>query len=290
MTSSSELIVHLIPIDEITVLNPRLRGKKKFAQIVHSIEKLGLKRPVTVAPTPDGIAKTKYVLVCGQGRLEGYRAKGQETIPAIVVEGRSTSDLMMMSLIENLARRQRTAIELFQEIDVLKKAGYNFNEIAKKTDLDVTYVRGIVLLLSKGEARLLQAVEKGQIPIGIAITIARSDDQAIQRALAEAYESRDLRGRALLKARRLIEKRKARGKAFGGARAGADGEQISGARLLKTYHEETQRQRSFIQRARLCEAQLLFATTAIKQLLADDNFMNLLRAESLDTIPQFLAV
>jgi ParB family transcriptional regulator, chromosome partitioning protein len=66
-------------------------------------------------------------------------------------------------------------------------------------------------LLAKGEDRLLRAVEKGQLPVSIAITIATSDDKAVQRALQEAHERNDLRGRALLRARRLIETRRARG-------------------------------------------------------------------------------
>ena len=63
----------------------------------------------------------------------------------------------------------------------------------------MTYVRGIIQLLAKGEERLLQAVEKGQIPLSIAITIATSDDKNVQRALTEAYERNDLRGKALMR-------------------------------------------------------------------------------------------
>ena len=60
-------------------------------------------------------------------------------------------------------------------------------------------------LLNKGEERLLQAVEKHQIPLSVAVTIASSNDKSVQRAMADAYEKKELRGRALLKARRLIE-------------------------------------------------------------------------------------
>ena len=37
-----------IPIDQITVVNPRSRGKHKFRQIVTNISHLGLKKPITV--------------------------------------------------------------------------------------------------------------------------------------------------------------------------------------------------------------------------------------------------
>ena len=60
----------------------------------------------------------------------------------------------------------------FAEISKLKERGNTNAEIAKKTDLNVTYVGGILKLLAKGEDRLLQAVEKGQIPVSIAVIIA----------------------------------------------------------------------------------------------------------------------
>ena len=36
-------------------------------------------------------------------------------------------------------------------------------------------------------------------------------------------------------------------------------------------------------------ARLLFVVTALRQLFQDENFVNLLRAETLDTLPTFLA-
>ena len=53
-------------------------------------------------------------------------------------------------------------------------------EIARKTGLVVSYVNAILKLLAKGEERLLGAVEKGQIPISVAIMIAGSNDAAVQ--------------------------------------------------------------------------------------------------------------
>jgi len=287
MNSRRQPIVQWIAIDEITVLNPRSRGKKKFAEISTNISRLGLKKPVTVA-LADGSVKTKYMLVCGQGRLETYQQHGQKEIPAIVVEG-SKEELLLMSLAENLARRRSSAVELFRDIEAQRQRGSSFAEIAKKTDLDIGYVRGIAQLLKNGEERLLRAVEKGQVPIGIAMAIARCDDQEIQQVLTEAYEKHELRGRELLRARRLIERRRVQGKASHGARRSANGSEMSADQLMKAYRKETLKQRLYIQRARVCETRLLFATTAIKQLLRDEHFMNILRAESLDTIPKFLA-
>jgi ParB family chromosome partitioning protein len=279
-------VVRMIPVKQIEIMNPRDRGKKKFAQIVSNIASLGLKRPVTVAHIEGNNGDARYCLVCGQGRLEAYISLGQDVIPAIVVQG-TKEDLLLMSLAENLARRQHSAVELLGEIRILKDRGYTNAEIAAKTDLVVQYVRGIQHLLAKGEDRLLLAVEKGQLPISVAITIATSDDKAIQAALQEAYERNDLRGKALLRARRLIESRRARGKKVNcGPRKRKP---VSSESLLKTFQQETIRQKMIVQKAKISETRLLFAVSALKQLFKDDHFVTLLRAEGLDSLPEYLA-
>jgi ParB family chromosome partitioning protein len=288
MSVTYDHTVRMIPVKQINVLNPRDRGNKKFAQIVANIATLGLKKPVTVALAEAKNGDTRYTLVCGQGRLEAYISLGQEHIPAIVVEG-TKEDLLLMSLAENLARRQHSTVELVREIRSLKERGYGNTEIARKTDLDVTYIRGILQLLARGEDRLLQAVEKGHLPVSIAITIATSDDKEIQRALQEAYERNDLRGKALLRARRLIESRRARGKKPRRGPRKRQDKPVSTEALLKTYQQETMRQKMVIQKAKICETRLLFAVSALKQLFKDDHFVTLLRAEGLDSLPQYLA-
>lgn len=288
MSAKFDPKVRMIPVSQINILNPRGRSKKKFAQIVSNIAHLGLKKPITVCHVSGRNGDARYDLVCGQGRLEAYVELGQTEIPAIVVEG-TKEDLMLMSLAENLARRQHSSVELVREISSLKERGYTHTEIARKTDLDATYVKGILQLLSKGEERLLQAVEKGQLPLYIAITIATSDDKSVQRALQEAYERNDLRGKSLLRARRLIESRRTRGKKPRGAARKTPTTQVSTEELLKTFQNETLKQKMIVQKAKIWETKLLFAVSALKQLFQDDHFVTLLRAENLDTLPQYLA-
>ena len=97
--------VQMIPIDKITVLNPRTRGKKKFKQIMANIAEIGLKKPITVAEYKNGDGETRYFLGCGQGRLEAYESLGQTEIPARVIEA-TKEELILISLIENMARRR----------------------------------------------------------------------------------------------------------------------------------------------------------------------------------------
>lgn len=283
--------VQMIPVDQITVVNHRARGRSKFRQITTNICKVGLKRPITVARREPKEGQPRFDLVCGQGRLEAFIDLGQKEVPAIVVDA-DQEKLLLMSLIENLARRRYVGLELVREIGAMKERGHDYADIAKLTDLDVGYVRGVIRLLNKGEDKLLRAVHKGQIPVSVAITIASSDDEAVQRALTEAYESNSLRGTALLRARRLIETRRRHGKnrkgiGVPGERAGKA--EVSAGHLMKTYRRETARQQSVVRKAKLCETRLLFIVSAMRSMLQDENFVNLLRAEGLDTMPGFLA-
>lgn len=285
MKSSDDKEIRLIPLDKISVVNPRERGQKKFRQIAKNIANIGLKKPITVTPKPG--SKDKFLLVCGQGRYEAYETLGQSEIPCIVIDV-SEGKLLLMSLVENLARRNPSSVEMVHEIGALKERGYSFAEIATKTDLNVGYIRGIIKLIQRGEERLVMAVERGQIPVSVAVTIAVSDDHDIQRALTEAYESNDLRGKKLLAARRLIEKRQTEGKSLrSGTRRSKSA--VSSKKLLQTYQAESAKQRLVIQKSKLCETRLLFVVSAIRQLVEDEKFVDLLRSEELDTMPAYLA-
>ena len=96
--------IRMIPVGQVHVPNPRERNPRVFGDIVTNIASLGLKRPITVTPRRGANGEERYDLVCGQGRLEAYQALRQNEIPAIVIEA-SEEDCMLMSLVENIARR-----------------------------------------------------------------------------------------------------------------------------------------------------------------------------------------
>src|SRR3982751_3933838 len=134
--TANPLRIITVPIASITVLNPRSRSKKIFQELVTSISHLGLKKPITVAARQDG---SGYDLVCGQGRLEAFLALGESEIPAVVINA-SHEDCFVMSLVENLARRQHSPLELMHRIGDLRKRGYTIAQVASKTDFSEEYV------------------------------------------------------------------------------------------------------------------------------------------------------
>jgi ParB family chromosome partitioning protein len=280
--------VQMIPIKHINVLNPRSRNKLVFQGILSNISTIGLKRPITVALRSQPIDGKAYDLVCGEGRLKAYIDLGQTEIPAIVTSA-TREECFLMSLVENVARRMHSPVELLREISTLKARGYSTTEIAKKIDLGKSYVAGICHLLDHGEERLLAAVDKGRVPVSVAMQISDADEAGIQQALCDAYEDKTLRGRKLLTVRRLIEQRKMNGKRrCTGVRKKTD-RLPSAESLVNVYRLEADRQKLLVKKARLTENRLLFVVSALKKLLKDENFLTLLRAEGLDTLPEYLA-
>lgn len=275
-----------IDTELINVINPRVRNKRVFREIVENIGDIGLKRPITVARRSNATG-THYDLVCGQGRLEAFRALGQRSIPAIVIDADS-DDCLVMSLVENCARRKHQAVDLLRDIEGLKKRGYKEAEVARKTGLSAEYVRGVVQLLEKGEHRLIRSVESSQIPLSVAVDIAEADDAGIQQALQQAYEKKLLRGRKLLLAKRIVEQRRKRGKGRQAGQARQDG-LVSSATLLRAYRDDTDKRRLLIKKANATKDCLVFVTEALRTLLADEHFATLLRAEGLDSLPRNIA-
>ena len=280
--------IQMIPVDLIDVLNPRERNAKTFGEIVANIDALGIKKPIKVTPRDTEQGK-RYLLVFGEGRLTAFRTLGKTEIPALVVDV-SDEDAFLMSLAENIARRQSRPLEILAGIGQLKEKGYTPKNIAAKTGLTMQYVQGILTLLEQGEERLLIAVEKGNIPLNAALTIVGvgDDDKAMQSAMQDAYESGELRGKQLMEVRRFIEKRKALGRSVSKSLPRKQAEP-SASSLVRTYRREVDRQKLLVKKAAFVEQCLLFVIEAMRQLLADENFLNLLRAEGLDTLPKYLS-
>jgi len=281
--------LQMVPVDRIDVLNPRERNARVFEKIVGNIKTIGLKKPISVTPRPGPDGDERYLLVCGEGRLNAFRALGEKTIPALVVEV-SDEDAFIMSLAENIARRQCRPLELLSGIQALRDQGYDKATIAAKTGLTPEYVHGILTLLKHGEERLLVAVEQGRIPLTSAMAIvgAGEDDKAVQAALQNAYESGDLRGKQLLEARRVIERRQTLGRSSR-RRASRKVTDVTTSSLVRTYQKEVERQRAMVRKAEFTQQRLMFVVGALRDLFSDENFVNLLRAEGLDTLPKYLA-
>jgi ParB family chromosome partitioning protein len=278
--------IRRIPISAVSVMNPRVRGKKGFRELVASIAALGLKKPVTVRLKDRGEG---YDLVCGQGRLEAFKELGELEIPAIVIEA-TLDECFIMSLVENLARRHHTPMELIRSIASCRERGNTVAQIATMTGFSYEYIAAICFLLDHGEHRLLVAVERGAVPHTIAMEIARAKDGDVQAALLEAFEDKKLPGNQVVTVRKIIEQRRLLGKdlvQLPGREARP--KPVSADVLVRSYKKQADRQRSLVKKADVAQRRLMFLATALRRLHADEHFANLLRAEGLHTMPKQLA-
>ena len=161
--------------------------------------------------------------------------------------------------------------------------------IGKKLDIADTMVGGLLSLRNAGEERLLSEAVKGSIPLGVAIEISKTESPEAQRELLQAYEGGKLNQSSIRVVRRLLMQRRTLGK----GRHTHDGQlkktQATADSLVNDFKKETQRQRSLVRKAKVCDAHFMFITAAFKRLTIDEDFTNLLRAERLDTMPAFLA-
>jgi ParB family transcriptional regulator, chromosome partitioning protein len=279
-------LVELIPVNEISILNPRARNQLIAEDIRQNIMSIGLKRPITVTHKIEIKNDKKYNLVCGQGRLEAFIEAGEKEIPALVIDA-TPEDAHIMSLVENIARRNNSSLELLQSIKYLKNQGYDENDIALKTALSKDYIHGIIKLLENGEERLVSALEKGRIPLYIALKIATEDDVAVQRALTKAHETGQLSGRKFMIVQKLLDRRKLYGKSLSGPPKQKS--ILSTEELIAFYESSLKSKKSLLVKADYIKNVLMFSTAALNQLLKDIHFCNQLKAEGLNDIPQQLS-
>jgi ParB family chromosome partitioning protein len=281
-----EQIIERIPIAQIHIANPRPRSRGRWQMIVANIREVGLKKPITVVrrsePNADG---EQFDLVCGQGRIEAFLALGETTIPAIIAEA-PREDQFLMSLVENIARRPPSNRDILREVRSLRERGYNIADIARKIGMERMYISGIVHLVEHQEVALIEAVEAGRLPISVAVQIANGKDAEVSEALSQAYETGQLRGTKLAAARRLIakrvEKRQKDGKAEEVRR------KVTGNMLVQVYKQRVREQKALIAKAELTKERLLLITSVMRQLMGDENFITLLRAEGIVDMPKQL--
>lgn len=280
--------MEMIPIDRVNVLNPRVRNKRQHREIVDNIEAIGLKRPVTVRRRMDG-EETVYDLVCGEGRLEAFRVLGESLIPAVIIDA-AEDECLVMSLVENIARRQHRPIDIMQEIGSLHRRGYNDTEIARKLGCTASWINMVMVLIERGEERLLAAVETGLIPVSLAVDIARAESDDAQNVLIDAFETGKIKGKKVGVIRRMLDQRMRRRKSLRDSGLGRRGgsRKLTAADLLRLYQQEAEKQRLLVKKADFTQAKLMFVVEALKDLLSEEGFSTLLRAEGLLTMPRAL--
>jgi len=123
-------------------------------ELLDSIASNGVLEPIMLKRASDLGEDAEYQVVFGQRRLAAARKAGLSDIPAIIA--RDEDDVDLLTLVENVGRRELTGFERALAIVELKKrgAGSSARELAKKTGLHYTHVADLIRAYSESPPAL----------------------------------------------------------------------------------------------------------------------------------------
>lgn len=170
-----------LPIGDIApnAAQPRQHfDEEALAELVHSIQEIGLLQPIVVRPSADG-----YELIAGERRLRASKKAGLKTIPALV---RQTADEQMLrdALLENLHRSQLTPLEeaaAYQQL--LEDFGCTQEELATRLGRSRPQISNTLRLLNL-PATVQRRVAAGVLSAGHARALLGLKDPAAIEKLA----------------------------------------------------------------------------------------------------------
>lgn len=275
--NNQECIIRTIPVQNIRIVNSRKRDKRKYGEIVESIQTLGLKTPIVVTPRRSQEDNMEYDLICGEGRLNAFKNAGEQEIPARVVST-SREDALLMGLVENIARRQANKISLIKEVNRLSEEGYNGREIAHKVGKTEFYISQLNALMKKGRPEIVNAVLTEKMNFSTAFRIVScSDDQEIQKEINDAYESGEIKAKDLKLIQNFLstQKQNARKKTKAGS-------------VISEFNKRVKYSKNIIRKVDSCEMTLAFLKGAFTVMFQDEGFIALLECQGIVDIPSQL--
>jgi ParB family chromosome partitioning protein len=160
-------------------------------ELSKSIRRTGILQPVLV--TREG---GRFRIVAGERRVRAARLAGLSEVPVIVREGVTDRDQLLLALIENLQRRDLTALEEAEAFRHLKDDfGLTQEDVAERVGKDRATVANALRLL-KLAVPVREALENGEITAGHARALLALPSAADQEQLAREVVRRGLSVRA----------------------------------------------------------------------------------------------
>ena len=190
---------------KISEIEPnRSQPRKKFneeslRELADSIAQHGVLQPLLVRPLPDG----GYQLVAGERRWRASRMAGLFEVPVIIRE-MSESEMMQISMIENLQRENLSPVEEALGYKALQdEYGLTQDEIARTVGKSRPAVANSMRLLGLSQ-QILDMLSEGRITTGHARALLSIEDADEQLRIAEQIEKNDLTVRDVEKAAKAI--------------------------------------------------------------------------------------
>jgi ParB family chromosome partitioning protein len=192
-------LLHL-PVETVHA-NPR-QPRKRFdgeatSALADSIRAQGLVQPVVVRPREAG----GFELIAGERRWRAAREAGVPTVPALV-RAADDRDSLVLSLVENVAREQLTAVEEARAYALLMdEFGLSLGDLADRVGKAKPTVSNRLRLLELPDD-VLALVERGELSEGHARAVLAVPDNEGRRRLARQIVRRGLSVRAAERAAR----------------------------------------------------------------------------------------
>ena len=184
-----------LPVEQIVpnAVQPRqVFGDEEMAELVASINEVGLLQPVVVRRT----GPEAYELVMGERRWRATQAAGLATIPAIIRETDDT-DMLRDALLENLHRSQLNPLEeaaAYQQL--LEDFSCTHDELAGRIGRSRPQISNTLRLLKLSPA-VQRRVAAGVLSAGHARSLLAVEDPELQDRLAQRVVAEGISVRGL---------------------------------------------------------------------------------------------
>jgi ParB family transcriptional regulator, chromosome partitioning protein len=151
----------------------------ELRELADSIKQKGIIQPITVRKNENG----EYELIAGERRLRASKLAGLEKLPAYVLDVTSKEDLLEISLIENIQRKDLNAIEAAHGYQrLIDECNLTQEQVAERIGKSRSVVTNYLRILKLPD-EIQQSIRKGEINEGHARAILSIDDAAGQIAL-----------------------------------------------------------------------------------------------------------
>ena len=172
---------------------PRVRfDEKSLEELASSITEVGVLQPIVVRPgEPEGT----YVLVAGERRLRAAAAAGLTSIPAVIRSAESDERYLTEALIENLQRKDLSALEEAAAYrNLLEDFGMTHEQVASRVAKSRSAVTNTLRLLQL-PVPIQGMLEREELSAGHARALLSLDDESYavhiaERAIAEGWSVR----------------------------------------------------------------------------------------------------
>lgn len=186
--------VQMIDLDHLEANRQQPRHRfddDGLEELARSIKETGILQPILVTRDAD-----RFRILAGERRVRAARLAGLTRVPVLIKEGLEDRDHLLVALIENIQRRDLTALEEADSYWHLKeKFGMTQDEIAERVGKDRTTVSNAIRLL-KLPVEIRAQVEDGLLSAGHARTLLSLPSAADQETLAREFIRRGLSVRA----------------------------------------------------------------------------------------------